>query len=81
MKYNTCTTIGVLIVLAKCIAAFRSMRGFRVPSDVLRHIATASCSVLQQHGPRVINCTWGEFKVDCDGRVWVARSVHDDLWP
>ena len=70
LKYNTCTTIGGLIVLAKCIAASRSMHGFRVPSDVLRHIATASCSVLQQHGPRVINCTWGEFKVDCDGRAY-----------
>ena len=67
VQANACTTIGVFVVLAKCIDEARSAQGVEVPCRVFRDIAPASCSTLQ--GPRVFSCTWGEFSVDCDGRM------------
>ena len=70
LNANTCTTVGVLVILAKCIDASRLPPGVDVPTSVFRHIVPASCSVLQPLAPRVFNCLYGEFSIDCDGRMY-----------
>ena len=70
LNANTCTTVGVLVILAQCIDVARSAPGVNVPTSVFRHIVPTSCSVLQPLVPRVCNCLYGEFSIDCDGRMY-----------